>query len=85
MIRRFGPDALKVVYNPKHKKCDRLKVDREHVDHIPEPDLYIGLGWDEDSNTKRKHYRMFYDDELENNEDIFPNKSPFHTVDLMRG
>jgi hypothetical protein len=31
-----------------------------------------------------KHYRRFYDDELENIPDIFPKK-PFFTVDIMRG
>ena len=39
-----------------------LDCDRE-VEKPPET-LYIGLGWDEDSTTKRKHYRRFFNDEL---------------------
>jgi hypothetical protein len=45
-------------------------IDRE-VNPPPES-LYIPLGWDEDQNTKRKHYRLFYNDELENDTSIFP-------------
>ena len=79
----MGLDAFQVVIMPKYKKDPRLKVDRE-CDQ-PSKKLYVGLGWDEDSQTKRKHYRKFYGDELENIEDIFPVKSPFHTIELMRG
>jgi hypothetical protein len=43
------------------------------------------LGWDEDKYTKRKHYRQYYTDELENITDIFESKSPFNTFDLKRG
>lgn len=31
-----------------------------------------------------KHYRRFYDDELENITDIF-KKNPFHKADIHRG
>ena len=31
-----------------------------------------------------KHYRRFFDDELENNKDIFP-KMPFINADIFRG
>lgn len=55
---------------PKYKLDERLKVDRE-VDPPPGA-IYMGLGWDEDHNTKRKHYRQYYQDELENIPEIFP-------------
>ena len=47
--------------------------------------MFIGLGWDEDETTKRKHYRSFYPDELENNKEIFPKPSPFDTYEIKRG
>ena len=47
--------------------------------------MFIGLGWDEDKDTKRKHYRRYYADELENVEEILPNPSPFNQYDLKRG
>lgn len=51
----------------------------------PPSAVYIGLGWDEDRNTKRKHYRQYYSDELENVTDIFPQKSPFNSLELKKG
>ena len=45
----------------------RLKVMRE-IDE-PSDKLFIGLGWDEDDQTNRKHYRQFHADELENKKD----------------
>jgi hypothetical protein len=47
--------------------------------------LFIGLGWDEDATTKRKHYRKYFADELENNVEIFPKPSPFESYNLKRG
>ena len=47
--------------------------------------MFIGLGWDEDETTGRKHYRSFYNDELENNKDIFPKPSPFDSFEIKRG
>lgn len=32
----------------------------------------------------KKHYRKYYDDELENDKEIFP-KMPFHHFDIKRG
>ena len=63
-LNRNGDESTKSIIMPKYAKDARLKVDREVN---PPPDtLYIPLGWDEDSTTKRKHYRLFYNDELEN-------------------
>lgn len=64
MLGKLGNDAFNIVIKPKYQLDKRLKVDRECQQ--PSSKLYIGLGWDEDSQTNRKHYRKFYDDELEN-------------------
>ena len=42
------------------------------------------LGWDEDKDSQSKHYRFFYPDELENNEELFCHK-PFDTFEIKRG
>lgn len=70
---------------PKYKLDKRLKVDREDMEFKPSVDTYIGLGWDEDATTQRKHYRQYYNDELENIKEIFPVKSPFHSIELKKG
>ena len=44
-----------VIVMPKYEIDARLKVDREYG--IPSGELFIGLGWDENKETKRKHYR----------------------------
>jgi len=56
---------------PKYKHDDLMDVDREY--DIPPEQMFIGLGWDENIETKRKHYRRFYPDELENVKSILPN------------
>jgi len=60
-----------------------MLVDREC--NKPPDAMFIGLGWDEDKETKRKHWRRYYPDELENVEEILPNPSPFNQYDLKRG
>ena len=60
---------------PKYEHDDVLDCDRE-IDKPPES-LFIGLGWDEDSTTQRKHYRRFYPDELENVKEVLQIASPF--------
>lgn len=65
-----GQDADTIIKYPQYKKCGRLKVDKEV--NIPSSKLYIGLGWDVDATTLRRHYRKFYPDELENDKEIFP-------------
>jgi hypothetical protein len=50
--------------------------------------LYEALGWDEDRQnpTKhKKHYRFYYNDELENIHEIFQKKSPFNSFPLTAG
>jgi hypothetical protein len=48
---------------PEYKLDDRLKVYRET--NIPPESLYIGLGYDDVPEDKRRHYRRFYTEELE--------------------
>lgn len=72
-----------MIIMPKYKLDQRLQVDRE-VDP-PSKTLYIGLGWDETSGQGRKHYRQFYNDELENDKEIFPRESPFESYELHKG
>lgn len=49
---------------PVYKLDERLNVHRET--DFPPDSLYIGLGWDEEPEDKRKHYRRYFPDELEN-------------------
>lgn len=82
-MNRKGDSAVKVICKPQYKMDPRLKVMREVNE--PSDALFIGLGWDADDTTNRKHYRQFHADELENKKDIFPTPSPFHSFDIMRG
>jgi hypothetical protein len=61
---------------PKYEFDDVLAIDREC--DLPPAALFIGLGWDEDATTKRRHYRRFYNKELEKIKDVLPNESPFN-------
>ena len=80
-----GGDVSAVVIMPRYVKDKRLNIDKE-AKPVPSPNLYIPLGWDEDSETKRKHYRKYYKNELEENKDIFgENPSPFNSYPLIRG
>jgi len=78
-----GDDPFQMIIMPKYAKDKRLQVYREI--NPPKDSLYIGLGWDKDQHTKRKHYRQYYNDELENIKEIFPTVSPFSKYDLKRG
>ena len=68
---------------PQYDHDDILDCDRE-VRKPPESQ-FIGLGWDEDATTKRKHYRRFYPDELENVREVLAIPSPFQTYEIKRG
>ena len=82
-LNNQGDDGAKIIIMPEYQMDKRLKVDREVN---PPPDtLFIPLGWDEDRTTKRKHYRQYYNDELENNKEIFPRPSPFNSYQIKRG
>lgn len=82
-MNRDGDKGVKPIVFPEYAMDKRLKVMREV--NPPSDKLFIGLGWDEDDTTKRKHYRTYYPDELENNKELFPNPSPFDTFKLKKG
>jgi hypothetical protein len=69
-MNRKGGNSYEIVKYPQYKIDPRLKVDREF--NMPDDKIYIGLGWDEDSTTKRKHYRKFINCELENCNEFYP-------------
>ena len=80
---REGKDATHIILMPEYTEDHRLKIDREV--NKPSEKLYLGLGWDEDGTTKRRHYRKFYADELENITEVMPKPSPFNSYNIKRG
>ena len=70
------------VIMPKYKFDNRLKISRE-CDKPPK-ELYIGVSFDPTPESKQKHYRKYYEDELENIKEIMP-KSPFQEYEIKRG
>lgn len=86
-----GQQSSQYVIRPKYKFDERLQVD---IEDLPPPDeLYMGLGWDDihaadfkdEEYQMKKHYRLYYNNELENVRQIFPKESPFNTYKLIRG
>ena len=71
------------VVMPKYQRDEILDVDKEYGK--PPESSFIGLGWDVDSNTKRKHYRRFFPDELEELRGQMEMVSPFQTYIIKRG
>ena len=68
-------NAAKNVLYAQYQLDTRLNVYREVN---PPPDsLFIGCGWDETPEMKRKHYRRYYNDELEYIKEVMPVESPF--------
>jgi hypothetical protein len=61
----------------------RLNVNREI--NPPSDTIFMGLGWDETPDQKRKHYRRYYPDELENITSVMPVPTPFNQFDIKRG
>ena len=74
-FKRMGDSTASNIVMPKYQKDEILDVDREYGK--PPESAFIGLGWDVDSTTKRKHYRRFYPDELENVKESIELVSPF--------
>ena len=52
-----------------------MKAYREY--NIPPDSIFIALGWDPTPEDKRKHYRRFYDDELEKVKEVMELETPF--------
>jgi len=71
------------VIMPKYQMDKKLNVYREHG--MPPASLFVPLGWDENPESKAKHYRKFYPTELELVKEIMPAPSPFQTFLIKRG
>jgi hypothetical protein len=82
-MKRAGTNPFKNVLKPSYRKDELLNVMREITK--PPESLYIGLGYDDDPEIVKKHYRRFYPDELENIKELMPNPSPFDQFMLKRG
>ena len=74
---------MKNVLMPEYKLDTRLNVNRE-VNPPPES-MFLGLGWDETPDQKRKHYRRYYNQELEKVKEVMPTETPFQSYNVMRG
>lgn len=70
-----------VIY-PTYHLDERLKIYREDVP--PPKDAFIAIGYDPKPDSRQKHYRRFYEDELENIKEVIP-KAPFQSFDVLRG
>lgn len=73
-MKRGGANPYKNIIRPVYQKDELLNVMRE-VSRPPDS-LYIGLGWDDTPEDKRRHYRRFYPDELENVKELM-GEAPF--------
>lgn len=71
------------IFMPSYNHDPRLKVNRE-VD-MPPDSIFMGLGWDPEPLSKKKHYRRYHPDELENIKEVMPVSSPFDSFDIKRG
>lgn len=79
---QLTPSSANIIM-PQYKHDDEMSIDREC--DPPSEKLFLGMGWDEDSSTKRKHYRRFYCNNLEDEKDVLPVPTPFNQYDLKRG
>ena len=75
-------EVPKTIVFPQYGWDDRLKVMREV--RKPPASVYLELGYNEVDTDDRKHYRKIFDDELENDKEIFP-KPAFHAFEIIRG
>lgn len=70
-----------IVY-PTYTFDERLKIHREDIP--PPKEIYMAVGYDPKHDSKQKHYRRFYEDELENINEIMP-RSPFQSYEITKG
>ncbi len=75
--------SVKNVVMPQYELDKRLNVHREV--NLPPDSIFMGLGWDENPENKRRHYRRYYPDELENIKEVMPIPSPFDQYDIKKG
>ena len=81
MFKQMKYVGKNVVY-PTYHFDERLKIHREDVP--PPKDIFLAIGFDPKYDSKQKHYRRYYEDELENIKEVIP-KSPFQSFSVMRG
>lgn len=67
---------------PKYEFDARVKIDRE-IDPPP-ASLFIALGFNQNKDSGKKHYRRYYPEELEKVAAVIP-KLPFHEELILRG
>ena len=77
-----GQNSNKIVVLPKYKFDERLQIDREI--HLPPASLFQELGFNENKDAGKKHYRRYFPDELEEVSSIMPRK-PFYEEKIYRG
>lgn len=81
-MKRGGANPYKNIIRPTYTKDEMLNVMRET--NKPPDSLFIGLGWDEEPEQKKRHYRRYYPDELENVKELM-GEAPFIQFELKRG
>jgi hypothetical protein len=81
MFKQMKLVGKNVVY-PTYQYDDRLKIHRESIP--PPKEVFLPIGYDPQYDSKQKHFRRCYEDELENIKEVMP-KSPFQTFDIIKG
>ena len=81
-MKKAGIKNYKNVVLPNYAFDERLKVMREI--NPPPPSIFIGLGFNATPEEKKRHYRRYFPDELENVKEVIP-ENPFHVCTIMRG
>ena len=71
----------KNVVIPEYKFDSKLKIFREN--NVPPKEFFLPLGFNPDHQSVDKHYRKYYEDELEEVPGLF--KSPFKKCPIIRG
>jgi hypothetical protein len=74
--KALGSDSVKNVLFATYMFDKRLLINREV--NPPSDAIFMGLGWDENPDQKRRHYRRYYPDELENIKEVMPVPTPFN-------
>lgn len=75
MLSKPGNDPFRNIMDPEYELDKRINVYREL--NQPPASLFIGIGYDVPNpdgsaiEDPKKHYRRYYQDELENNKNIF--------------
>lgn len=69
-MKQSGEKMHKNIVMPKYAEDERLHIYRE-IDPPPSS-LFIGLGYNIKHDEKKKHYRRYYPDELENVKEVIP-------------